>query len=72
MKWAYLAAGPDQLTAEMWRTLLRNEGIAAVIRPGDTASFMGVSSYPCRVLVRREQLADAREVLEGHLGYAPR
>ena len=69
MKWVYLTTGPDQLVAEMWRDLLVQEGVRALIRPGDTASFMGVSGYPCRVMVWEDQLERAREVLEEHLGH---
>ena len=32
MKWVTLAMAPDQLTAEMWCELLRNEGIPAMVQ----------------------------------------
>ena len=63
-----LTTAPDQLVGEMWRDLLMGEGISAVIRPGDTVSFLGVSAYPCRIMVQEEDLAHAREVLKDHLG----
>ena len=68
MKWVYLTTAPDQLVAEMWRDILQDEGVPAMIRAGDTSSFMGVSTYPCRILVDEGQIARAREILAGQLG----
>ena len=68
MSWVYLATAPDQLVAEMWRDLIVGEGIAALVRSGDTASFLGVSAYPCRVLVREDDYDRAKKVLEASLG----
>ena len=68
MKRVHLTAAPDQLVAEMWRDLLRDEGISAIIRPGDISSFMGVSTYPCRIMVQEDQLQTAKEILGAHLG----
>ena len=69
MKWAQLTTAPDQLIAEMWRDLLLNEGIPAAIRGGDTASYFGVTTYPCRILVDEERVDEAKETLEGYLGH---
>ena len=71
MKWTYLATAPDQLVAEMWSEVLRDNGIPATVRPGDTTSFLGVSAYPCRILVDEERLGQAREVLKSELGVLP-
>ncbi|MDP2726617.1 MAG: DUF2007 domain-containing protein, partial [Dehalococcoidia bacterium] len=68
LRLAYLTTAPDQLTAEMWQELLRSEGIPAVIRASDTASYLGVSSSPCRLMVPQERLPEARRLLEEHLG----
>ena len=68
MKWVHLAAARNQLEAEMWQGLLVEEGFSAVIRPGDTASFLGVSAYPCRILVAEDQLERAKQVLQERLG----
>ena len=68
MSWVYLATAPDQLVAEMWRDLLVEEGIAAVVRSGDTASYLGVSAYPCRILVQEEDVERGRKALESRLG----
>ena len=68
MSWVNLTTAPDQLVAEMWRELLVEEGIAAMVRAGDTASYLGVSSYPCRIMVQEEDRDRAEEVLKAHLG----
>jgi hypothetical protein len=63
-RWAHLATAPDQLTAEMWVELLRGQGIAAMIRPQDAVSFLGLSTMACQVLVPREHLAEAMQLLQ--------
>ena len=68
MTWVYLASAPDQLTAEMWRGLLQDAGIAAIIRAGDTTTFLGVSPFACRLMVREDDVASARGLLEEFLG----
>ena len=68
-KWVHLTTAPDQLVAEMWRDLLMDEGVSAIIRPGDTSSFMGVSHYPVRIMVREHHLERGREVLKMRLGH---
>ncbi len=64
-RWRLLATAPDQLTAEMWREMLRQHGIPVVISPGDTSSFMGVSPFPCRLMVAGGYLEQAQEILAG-------
>ena len=68
MKWSLLVTAPDQLTAEMWRTLLENNGIPAIIRPEDAPSFFGVSANPCRLLVLEDRVEEAKAVLDGGQG----
>ena len=68
MKWVNLAMAPDQLTAEMWCELLRNEGIPAMIRPSDAVSFLGVTTAACRVLVAEDQRDEAMAVLRKEMG----
>ncbi len=63
MEWIEVATAPDQLTAEMWVELLRNAGIPAMVKPKDTASYLGVSPMPCRVIVPEEQLKEAQLLL---------
>ncbi|MEE8442683.1 MAG: DUF2007 domain-containing protein [Dehalococcoidia bacterium] len=68
INWVYLTTAPDQITAEMWRELLYNDDVPAMIRAGDTASFLGVTSAPCRLMVPEERLQEARGLLEERLG----
>ena len=63
MRWVYLATAPDQLQAEMWRDLLVEEEVPALVRGGDMSSFLGVSAQPCRIMVADDRVERAREVL---------
>lgn len=66
-RWALLRTAPDQLTAELWRGLLEEEGIPATLAPGDVVSFLGVSAAPCRLLVPEHLLEPAELALSGEL-----
>ena len=68
MKWVYLATAPDQLQAEMWRDMLVEEEIPALVQGGDMTTFLGVSANPCRIMVADDRLERAREVLRERLG----
>lgn len=61
--WVVVRVAPDQLSAEMWVDLLRDEGVRALIKPSDAVSFLGTSGLSCRVLVPEEQIDQARSVL---------
>jgi len=65
MTWVHLATASDQLTAELWIAILRDAGVAAMIRPSDAVSYLGVAAFGCRVQVRQEDLGRAREVVAG-------
>jgi hypothetical protein len=62
-KWLLLTTAPDQLTAEIWKDILIQNGIPAMVNPGDTISFMGVSSFPCRIMVASGYRQKAKEIL---------
>ncbi|MBA7604402.1 hypothetical protein ES703_11522 [subsurface metagenome] len=62
-KWLLLTTAPDQLTAEIWKDILLQQGIPAMVNPGDTTSFMGVSAFPCRLMVGRGYRQQAQEIL---------
>jgi hypothetical protein len=62
-KWIVLTTAPDQLTAEMWQEILNKQGIAAVVNPEDSVSFLGVSAFPCRIMVAPADLERAQQVL---------
>ena len=63
-KWELLTTAPDQLTAEIWRDILTQNGIPAVINPRDAVTFMGVSSLPCRIMVAAGYHQQAQEILD--------
>lgn len=63
MGWTHLATAPDQLTAELWLAILRDNGIVGRIRPTDAVSYLGVSAFGCRVEVEEEDVAGALELL---------
>lgn len=64
MKWTLLTTAPDQLTAEMWRDILLEEGIPAMLEPRDAITFLGVSANPCRLMVPEGMEKEAAAVLE--------
>ena len=66
MKWKLLTTAPDQLTAEMWCNVLREAGITAMIEPRDAVSFLGISPFPCRVMVPEGMVEEAREMLSDY------
>jgi hypothetical protein len=68
VKWVVVATAPDQLTAEMWRDIVRQAGIDCELRPGDTASFMGVSQMPVRLIAPESEQDRARDALAAVLG----
>ncbi len=68
MKWVYLTTAPDQSVAEMWRELLIQNGVPAMIRPGDVASFLGTILLPCRLLVQEEKKEEGERILSETLG----
>ncbi|MDO8531305.1 MAG: DUF2007 domain-containing protein [Dehalococcoidia bacterium] len=63
MKWVYVATAPDQITAEMWVDLLRQEGVPAQVRAEDTFGFLGVTPIPCRVMALNEYEPKAMALL---------
>jgi len=63
-QWLLLTTAPDQLTAEIWKDILVQNGIPAMINPRDAVSFMGVSSLPCRIMVAYGYRQKAQEILD--------
>jgi len=62
-RWLLLTTAPDQLTAEIWKDILLQEGVPAMVNPEDTISFMGVSGFPCRIMVAYGYRQRAQEIL---------
>lgn len=70
-QWLTLVTAPDQLTAELWCQLLRDQGVPAVIAPADAVRFMGLSMAPCRLLVPAKLKEAAEQALRGELWSSP-
>ena len=68
MNWVHLATAPDQLVAEMWRDLLNDRDIPVIIRSGDVSTFLGVTAYPCRLLVDENSRDRAIQILREEMG----
>lgn len=68
IKWVHLTTAPDQLTAEMWQDLIQGEGLPVMIRSGDTASYLGITAAPCRLMVPAEHLEEALAFVRERLG----
>jgi hypothetical protein len=64
-RWVEAGVAPDQVTAEFWIQVLRDEDIPAIIHPSDAVSYLGVSGSSCRVQVPDDRVDQAREVLTG-------
>jgi acyl-CoA synthetase (NDP forming) len=62
-KWVVLTTAPEQTTAEMWKDILNQNGVPAMINPRDAVSFLGVSAFPCRIMVPPGDLERAQEIL---------
>lgn len=68
MKWVVFATAPDQLTAEMWRDIVRQAGINCDLRAGDTASYLGLSQIPVRLIAPEPDSSRALAALTSALG----
>ena len=68
MNWVHLATAPDQLVAEMWCDLLNDRDIPVIIRSGDVSTFLGVTAYPCRLLVDENFRDRAIQILREEMG----
>jgi len=62
-RWLLLTTASDQLTAEIWKDILIQQGVPAMVNPQDTISFMGVSGFPCRIMVAYGYHKRAQEIL---------
>ncbi len=61
------ATAPDQLTAETWAGLVRNEGCPCAVK-SDGIPFLGVSALPVRLMAPEERVGEAVGILERFLG----
>ena len=68
IEWICVATAPDQLVAEMWQEVLREELIPSMLAPQDAVSFLGLTATPVRVMVPEAMGARATETLAGLQG----
>ncbi len=61
-RWVEFATAPDQLIAETWAGLVRNEGCPCTVK-SDGIPFLGVSALPVRLMAPEERVAEARDIL---------
>ncbi len=66
-RWVEFATAPDQLTAETWSELVRNQGCPCFAK-SDGISFLGVSMTPVRLMAPSDRVDEAREILERFFG----
>ncbi len=62
--WTTLTTAPHQLIAELWQRVLEDEGIMVRLEAADAVSFLGISPFPCRILVRRGDYVLAKATLD--------
>ena len=73
MEWVVLETAPDQVAAEMWVELLRNNGVPAFVRVPDATAGYGVqSTWDCGVMVPDTHLEVAANILKSILDDKPR
>ncbi len=61
-RWVEFATAPDQLIAETWAGLVRNEGCPCAVK-SDGIPFLGVSMTPVRLMAPEERVEEARVIL---------
>jgi len=67
MNWEVLTTAPNQLIAESWCGLIRSAGIDCKLQSGDAVGFMGVSTFPVRIMVRASDVESAQSVLDSFI-----
>ena len=66
-RWVEFATAPDQIIAETWAGLVRNEGCPCSVK-SDGIPFLGVSMLPVRLMAPEDRVEEARGILERFLG----
>lgn len=61
-RWVEFATAPDQLIAETWAGLVRNEGCPCAVK-SDGIPFLGTSVMPVRLMVPEARAEEARRIL---------
>ena len=66
-RWVEFATAPDQLTAETWAGLIRNEGCPCAVK-SDSIPFLGLSVMPVRLMAPEDRVEEAQAVLDRFFG----
>ena len=61
-RWVEFATAPDQLIAESWAGLVRNEGCPCAVK-SDGIPFLGPSVMPVRLMAPEARVVEARGIL---------
>lgn len=70
-KWVVFVTAPDQITGEMWCTMLRASGINCRLRD-ENPSFIGPSLFPVRLMAPEDQSRLALQLLENEIDLGPK
>ena len=70
-KWVVFVTAPDQITGEMWCSMLRASGINCRLRD-ENPSFIGPSLYPVRLMAPEEQSELALQLLQHEVDLGPK
>ena len=68
-RWVDFATAPDQMIAETWAGLVRNEGCPCAVK-SDGISFLGVSMTPVRLMAPEARVEEARGILERYVEWS--
>ncbi len=69
-KWVVFVTAPDQITGEMWCTMLRASGVNCRLRDSNP-SFIGPSLYPVRLMAPEDESELALQALENNVRLGP-
>ncbi len=70
-KWVAFVTAPDQITGEMWCSMLRASGVNCRLRDSNP-SFIGPSLYPVRLMAPEEESDLALEILQNEVVLGPK
>ncbi len=69
-KWVVFVTAPDQITGEMWCSMLRASGVTCQLRDSNPG-FIGPSLYPVRLMAPEEESDLALQILETDVTLGP-
>ena len=69
-RWVVFVTAPDQITGEMWCSMIRASGVNCRLRDSNP-SFIGPSLYPVRLMAPEDESELALQVLENDVVLGP-